>query len=125
MGKMMKYDPARGEALRKLIEDAGYSATMKKMFGHDTWFLNGYMYAGCNTDGVFVHIGEEAAIKAVAEHDNLSPFSPGRDMIMKDYIQINEPSAGDDRIVSEWLKRSATYLESLPEKVKKAKKKKA
>lgn len=121
----MKYDPARGEALKGLIEEAGYAATMKKMFGHDTWFLNGYMYAGCNIDGVFVHLGDEASKNALAEHEDLSPFSPGRDMIMKDYIQINEPSAGDPGIVSAWLARSAAYLQSLPEKIKKPKKKKS
>ena len=118
----MEYDSARGAALKQIIEEAGYSATMKKMFGHDTWFLNGYMYAGCNTYGVFVHLGEVASSKAVAENDDLSPFSPGRDRIMKDYVQINEPSAGNTNIVLYWLGRSATYLESLPEKVKKPKK---
>jgi len=119
MSKMVKFDPARGEVLRALIEKAGYPATMKKMFGHDTWFLNGYMYSGCNTEGFFVHVGEASAGRAVAEHEDVVPFSPGRGMTMKDYVQINEPSAENREIVAEWLETSANYLQSLPTKVKK------
>jgi hypothetical protein len=92
------------------------------MFGHDTWFLNGYMFAGCNTDGVFVHLDEESVAAAVVEHDDAIPFSPGRGMTMKGYLQINDPSAQKVEIIDSWLASSADYLQALPAKVKKPRK---
>ena len=50
---MMKYAPERGAFLAGIVESGGFVAggdapTMRKMFGHETWFLNGYMFTGAN-----------------------------------------------------------------------------
>ena len=121
---MAKFDPGRAIILSDLVQKTGYPATLKKMFGHDTWFLNGYMYAGCNTGGVFVHLGEDGAKNAIDTNDDVIPFSPRSDMVMRAYVQIADPSARDPQILSEWLKRSAEFLLALPPKVKKKKPKK-
>jgi len=88
---MMKFDPERGAFLERIVEAGGFVAggeppKMRKMFGHDSWFFNGYMFTGANEDGIFVHLGEEATAAAIDENEELEPFSPGRDMIMKSYV---------------------------------------
>ena len=57
--KMMQFSPERHEFLGRQVEKTGFAAEPKKMFGHEVFFLNGYMYTGANTEGVFVHLGKE------------------------------------------------------------------
>ena len=126
---MMKYNPVRGVFLARIVEAGGFVAggeapKMRKMFGHDTWFLNGYMFTGANEDGVYVHLGEEGATAAIAESDELAPFSPGRDMIMKNYGLIVGAGSDDEAVVASWVSKSAGYLTSLPKKEPKKKSRK-
>jgi TfoX/Sxy family transcriptional regulator of competence genes len=124
---MMKYDAERGAFLAGLVEDGGFvaggeSPHMRKMFGHESWFFNGYMFTGANEDGIFVHLGERTAAIAIAEKAELRPFSPGRDVIMKDYALIAGAAADDPKIVAGWVRQSADYLAGLPRKEPKKKK---
>lgn len=120
--KMMQYDAAGDQALGQAILQAGYAPDKKKMFGHEVYFLNGYMFAGANTDGCFVHVGEEAAQAAVAGEPGVGPFCPMEGMTMKAYLQLTPTITGDGEKLGAWLKQSAEYLSALPPKVKKPRK---
>ncbi len=127
---MMKYAPERGPFLAGIVEAGGFVADgeapkMRKMFGHEAWFLNGYMFTGANENGIYVHLGEEDAAVAIAENEDLSPFSPRRDMIVKAYALIAGAAAEDRETVVSWVRRSADYLSALPKKEPKERKKRS
>ena len=57
--KMLQYSPELSAYLEEKIKKHGFQATKQKMFGHEVFFLNGYMFSGANVEGIFVHTGEE------------------------------------------------------------------
>jgi TfoX/Sxy family transcriptional regulator of competence genes len=122
-GGMMKFSPELGALLEKQIHADGYPASKRKMFGHETWFLNGYMFAGASAEGIWMHLGEAAVQEALAAEEGVAPFSPGRGMVMKDYLTLTEPGCREAGRLRPWLERSSQYLLSLPAKSSKAKKK--
>ena len=119
----MNYDAERGALLAEVVKEKEPGAQLKKMFGHETWFLNTYMFAGANTDGIWVHLGEEKVQECLEQQESVAPFSPGRGMIMKDYLLVADPVAKDREQITNWVQQSTDYLKALPPKVKKAKKK--
>ena len=74
--KMLKFSPELDGRLTELVKIKGLAAEKKKMFGHETWFLNGYMFTGANEAGIFVHVGAAMKEKALAEEEGLSVFEP-------------------------------------------------
>jgi hypothetical protein len=123
--KMLQYSPERAEVLDKMVLASGYPTDKMKMFGHEVHFLNGYMFSGANVDGVFVHLGQEAKDEALQNESetDVGAFHPIEGMTMKDYLLLKEPVVSDLDRFKEWLDRSSQYLQSLPPKVKKKKKK--
>jgi TfoX/Sxy family transcriptional regulator of competence genes len=115
---MMQYDQTRVEFLTPLVHEVAPEAETRKMFGHETWFLNGHMLAGANTDGIYVHLAPEAVEDALACEPYGTPFRPDGKRIMKEYVQIIDPAAGDAAFVSGYLKKGATYLRAKPPKRK-------
>jgi TfoX/Sxy family transcriptional regulator of competence genes len=109
-GRMMKFSPELAGLLEKQIQAAGYPASKRKMFGHETWFLNGYMFAGASTEGIWMHLGEQAVREALSGEPGVAPFSPGRGMVMKDYLTLAEPACRDAARLGRWLERSSRYL---------------
>lgn len=124
MSKMMAYDPELGAWLAERISAYGYPAEKKRMFGHETWFLNTHMFTGANELGIFVHIGRAAVEEALASLPGVDEFVPGRGMTMKDYLILKKAEYEDEGQLKSWLDRSSAYLSALPPKEKKAKKKK-
>jgi len=125
---MMKYDSTRGEILDGIISDQAYQAgdelaKKRKMFGTETWFLNGYMFAGAGQTGVFVHLGESATQAAVETNDMIGVFSPRDGMVMKNYALILPPHCDDRSVLTPWLEKSAAYLANLPRKEPKKRRK--
>ncbi len=120
---MLDFSPELAAKLDKLVDDSGLPAQKKKMFGHETWFLNGYMFCGSNVRGIWVHLGREAVPKIIESTDDTGPFEPGRGMTMKDYLQLGLSISENDEQVRSWLKRSAEYLLAKPPKVKKTRNK--
>lgn len=121
--KMMRFDRELSEMLEQIITTSGYPFAKKKMFGHEVFFLNGYMFSGANELGVFVHLGREAKEKALESETDVAPFSPMEGMVMKDYLLLLENIHQDPQQLKGWLDQSAAYLQNLPPKQKKPGKK--
>ena len=123
--KMTAFDPERATALEKLLRDRGILTETKKMFGHESHFLNGYMYTGANVDGVFVHLGQDGVRTALETEKGVRPFGPMEGMVMKDYLLLDKEIADDAARLTDWLETSRDYLMGLPPKSgKKPKRKK-
>jgi hypothetical protein len=58
--KMLPLAAERSAGLEARIESYGYRTEKQKMFGHETCFTNGYMFAGPDAAGMFLPGGEEA-----------------------------------------------------------------
>ena len=119
MGKMTKFSPERARVLEAIVLRHGYPAELRKMFGHETWFLNGHMFTGASVDGIYVHVGEAEKETALKTEKDASPFQPVRGMVMKEYLLLGEPSCSDPKKLKKWLDRGQAYLASLPKKKKK------
>jgi len=119
--KMLLFSPELFRFLEKKIQTYGYDVRKKKMFGHEVFFSNGYMFSGANESGIFVHIGEEKRDEALRLEDGVIAFEPREGMVMKDYILLQKPAYSQDRRLKKWLDLSNSYLLSRPPKQKKKK----
>jgi TfoX/Sxy family transcriptional regulator of competence genes len=120
--KMLPFSPELSAYLEEKIDKYGIPKTKQKMFGHEVFFLNGYMFSGANIDGIFVHIGKEERDKALEKDPATRTFEPMEGMIMREYLLLTEPIYSDDKKLKNWLKKSSEYLTSLPTKKKKNRK---
>lgn len=120
--KMLKFNPELSELLGKRILECGFNPDLRKMFGHEVFFLNGFMFCGANADGVFFHVGEKMKDELLSAGKNVSPFSPLEGMVMKEYIQVDMSASTDAKKIKKWIVTSGNYLLSQPPKLKKLKK---
>jgi hypothetical protein len=74
--KMIPFSEDLFELLSGKIDTYGFKTEIKKMFGHDVHFLNGYMFAGANVKGIFVHVGLKAKEYALDEKSGVFSFEP-------------------------------------------------
>jgi TfoX/Sxy family transcriptional regulator of competence genes len=116
---MLKFSPELSESLEKKLQMYGFDVKKQKMFGHEVFFLNGYMFTGTNESGIFVHIGKDARDAALEKETGVSPFEPMEGTVMREYLLLKEPVYSNDKLLKEWLDRSSQYLLSLPPKRKK------
>jgi TfoX/Sxy family transcriptional regulator of competence genes len=119
--KMLKFSPELSEALDKKLQALGIEAKKQKMFGHEVFFLNGYMFTGANESGIFVHIGKDARDAALKKETGVSPFEPMEGTVMREYLLLNEPVYSNEGQLKKWLDLSGQYIRSLPPKQKKSK----
>jgi TfoX/Sxy family transcriptional regulator of competence genes len=119
--KMLRFSAERSAALESKLKAYGYVAEKKKMFGHETFFTNGYMFTGANVDGIFVHVGQEARDRALKEKSGVAPFKPMEGMVMREYLLLEEPVCSDESRLKAWLDTSYAYLNGLPPKARKKK----
>ena len=117
--KMLAFSPERSAALEEKLREWNFRFEKKKMFGHETFFHNGYMFTGANVDGIFVHLGRRNVEQALSEEKGLSPFSPMEGMVMRDYVLLREEILNDEYSLETWVKRSYEYLAALKPKIKK------
>ena len=119
--KMLKFSPELSEALEKKLQAYGFEAEKQKMFGHEVFFLNGYMFTGANESGIFVHIGKDARDAALEKETGVSSFEPMEGTVMREYLLLNEPVYSNESHLKKWLDLSSQFIRSLPPKQKKRK----
>jgi len=118
-----KADQNMGSFLEKLI--IGYVSKKKPMFGAPVYFVNDNMWTGVKGGKVFLRLSEEDRLAIQSECDEIEPFEPRPNFIMKEYVEIPESKLTDDEFIRNWLDRSYSYVKTLPPKVKKEKKAKS
>jgi hypothetical protein len=117
--KMLKFFPELSESLEKTLQAYGFDAKKQKMFGHEVFFLNGYMFTGANESGIFVHIGKDARDVALEQETNVSLFEPMEGTVMREYLLLHKPVYSDEKQLKKWLDLSSHFLLSLPPQKKK------
>lgn len=118
--KMMPFSVELFEFLSSKISAYGYRTSVQKMFGHEVHFLNGYMFAGANVNGIFVHVGLNAKKDALESESGVFSFEPLEGMAMKEYLLLGEEVYTDEERLKKWLELGRRYLLSLPPKDKRS-----
>lgn len=116
--RMLTFSPERHRRLCTLVAEAGYPVTMKKMFGHEVFFLNGYLFAGANERGWFVHVGAAARDEALATDPCVARFEPLEGSVMKEYLLISDEGDRADAL-ARWLDTAARFIAAQPPKATK------
>lgn len=112
-----------GDYLENLT--AGYDCVKKPMFGAPVYFVNNNMWTGVKGEKVFLRLSEEGRETIQSEYDEVRPFEPRPDFIMKEYVEIPDSLLTEDEFIHKWLGISYEFVKGLPEKVKKSKQAKA
>jgi TfoX/Sxy family transcriptional regulator of competence genes len=107
-----------GDVLSRLL--VGFDCQKKQMFGSLVYFINDNMYTGVKGSVVFLRLSDQDRQAIVAECDEVQPFEPKPDFIMREYVEIPESKLFDAEFITRWLKRSYAYVSALPPKEKKA-----
>jgi TfoX/Sxy family transcriptional regulator of competence genes len=102
-----------------------FAAQKKSMFGCPVYFVNNNLFAGLHQDNLFVRLSEQDRAALLKSNDEASVFEPMPGRQMREYMVLPETLYSDQAEFTKWLKRSHSYVLSLPpKKAKKPKKKK-
>lgn len=94
--------------------------TEQKMFGGTCFMINGNMLIGTSKRGLLVRVGKDAHAAAVARpHARLMEMG-GRSM--EGYLHVAPEGTASEADLAGWLALALAFVETLPPKVKSAKK---
>ncbi|MEW5736422.1 MAG: TfoX/Sxy family protein [Thermodesulfobacteriota bacterium] len=102
---------------------ADFPSVRKTMFGCPAYFVNGNMFAAAHQENVILRLHEKDREALQRENDEAGPFGPMEGRVMKEYLAVPESLYSDMQEFRRWLARSYEYVKALPEKKKKAAKK--
>ncbi len=120
--KMPKFKPAP-ESIKKFFAetlDDFPMAEQRQMFGYPCAFVNGQMFVGVFADRLMMRLAEADRAKFLelpgAKQFELMPGRP-----MREYVEVPK-AITESAELRKWLKKSLAYAQSLPPKVRKARK---
>lgn len=100
-----------------------FHSEKKKMFGSIVYFSNGYMFTGVHEDHIFLRLSEKDRSELASMFEEASPFEPIKGRPMKEYMNLPPALYRDTATFNQWIGRSLEYVNSLPQKIPKTKKK--
>ena len=120
----MKWEKPRKEIL-DLFEEIvpqGPLIERRKMFGLPCAFINRNMFIGVHQQTIILRLSEtdKQEFLKIPDAKQFEPM-PGR--TMKEYVVIPKEILQDEKLLVDWVKKSIDYVNSLPPKEKKKKKK--
>ena len=116
----MAYDEGLAERIRTLLVDE-HNIAEKKMFGGIAFMQNDYMFVGVTNDELMARVGPDNQATALGKpHVRPMDFT-GKPM--KGYIYVEPDGLADDKDLEEWVQLCARFVQTLPPKQEKKKKK--
>ncbi|MGD0818373.1 MAG: TfoX/Sxy family protein [Methanomassiliicoccales archaeon] len=109
-----------GERLVPRLEK--YHCERRRMFGADVWFVNGNMFMGVFSDGIFLRLSDEDGLSIKKEIPGAGVFSPTERTVMREYVSIPSSSLDDLGKLDRWIELSYGLVSSLPVKMPKKRK---
>lgn len=67
---------------------------------------------------VFLRLSASDRSMIQSECDEVKPFEPRPDFVMKEYVEIPDSKLSDNEFINKWLHISYSYVKTLPPKVK-------
>ena len=93
----------------------------KKMFGYPAYFINSNMFVGVHGDKLFLRLSDADMADIMKNCSDVTAFEPMPGRAMKGYVVLPKTIYSDNKLFTEWLDKSITYVSSLPAKGKKLK----
>jgi TfoX/Sxy family transcriptional regulator of competence genes len=93
----------------------------RKMFGCPSYFIKGNMFIGAFGEDIFIRLPPQDIEDTLKRFPKTSRFEPKPGRVMKQYVALPENVHNKKRIFSELLKKSITYVHSLPPKKERSK----
>jgi TfoX/Sxy family transcriptional regulator of competence genes len=115
--KWEKASPELSDFLEITLMD--YPCEKKKMFGFPVYFINGNMFTGAHSEGLFLRLSDPDREEILRTYDEVSVFEPLEGRKMKEYVVIPDSVMGNPEVLREWINRSFHYVSVLPQKEKK------
>jgi len=117
---MKKWKPAPAEAVEafETATSALTGAEPRKMFGYSCVFARGNMFAGLHEAGMVLRLPEEQRAEFL-RLKGAEPFEPMPGRVMREYVVVPKVLLKAPEQLREWVKKSLSYVSSLPAKEKK------
>lgn len=106
------------ERLRAALGSRAF--TEQKMFGGTCFMINGNMLIGTSKRGLLVRVGKDGHAAATAR-PHASPMEMGG-RSMEGYVHVTPEGTATQADLAGWLALAVAFVETLPPKVKPAKK---
>ena len=113
----MALDEDLADRMRAVLAGTG-TVREVRMFGGLCFMLNGNMVAGTSRRGLLVRVGKDRHAQALARPGAKPMEMSGRPM--EGYVFIDPPPP-DERGLRDWLELAVTYVNTLPPKLPKPK----
>lgn len=117
--KMVEYDSALSKKLEERLEALGIKSKKREMFGHEVFFVKGYMFAGVSDRGIYVNLGRTAVARLLKIEKGVSAVKVEHGMTMKDYLLLDREISGDGRKLNKWLRQADQFISNQPSREKK------
>ncbi len=121
--KWKKSSPELVETFERLVPK-NVAVENRKMFGYPCAFIGGNMFMGLFQESLFLRLSEEDRIEFL-KLDQAIRFEPMPGRPMKEYVVVPPRILEDSEQISKWVRKSLSYVSSLPPKVKKKRKNKS
>jgi TfoX/Sxy family transcriptional regulator of competence genes len=122
MQKWIKASPELQERFKACASKIP-GAQGRKMFGYESFFINGNFAAGLWQNTAVFKLSEEDAA-AFMKIKGAKPFAPMKGRVMSHWYEAPEELAKDSKKLAAWCSRAAEFAANLPLKKKKESKKK-
>jgi len=122
---LAKWQPAPDTLIRQFERalQAVPAAQARKMFGYPAAFLNGHMLAGLFQDTMMLRLSPEDCTTFLRQ-PGAAPFEPMPGRQMREYVVVPAAMVSAPAALAKWLQRAVAYVNTLPPKVAKARRKK-
>jgi hypothetical protein len=112
----MAYDEALAQRIRAALRSKP-GVSEKKMFGGIAFLLRGHMFVGISDDSLMARVGPTEYDRALAmKHVREMDFT-GKPM--RGYVFVSSKGLNDEHALKFWLGRCASFVNTLPRKVRK------
>lgn len=109
----MAYDDDLADRVRALL-GGEKGVTEQRMFGGLAFLLGGNMAIAIGPDDILARVDPDDAEELIASTPAEAAVMGGRRM--RGWVEVRNEHLGDDRALSPWVERGATYARSLPAK---------
>ena len=118
-----KASPELSELLAEALAQIDHEK--RSMFGMPAYFINGNLFAGVHGGNLMLRLSPADRDEINARHPGAAPFEPMPGRAMKEYVTLPASVYDDPLELNVWLRRSQSFVASLPPKEKKPRKKNA
>lgn len=109
----MAYNHALAAQVRDALAEVP-NVTEKKMFGSLGFLVGGHLTVGIGMDDIMVRLDKNVAADAVMEPGATTTVMRGREM--KGWVDLAGEAIATDESLTRWVKRSATFVQTLKPK---------